>query len=74
MFVKKKDCKLRVCADYRALSEVTKKDRHPLRLISEAQDRLGGAKCFTRLDIKDPHHIIQIREGDEWKKPFSIKL
>ena len=44
MFVKKKDGKLRLCLDYRALNEITKKDRHPLQLISEALDRLSGAK------------------------------
>jgi len=65
MFVKKKDSKLRLCADYRALNEVTKKDRHPLPLISEVQDRLEGAKYFTKLDIKDAYHNIRIREGDE---------
>jgi len=75
MFVKKKDGKLRLCADYRALSEVTKKDRHPLPLISEALDRLGGgAKYFTKLDIKDAYHNIRIRAGDKWKTTFSIKL
>jgi len=74
MFVKKKDGKLRLCADYRALNEVTKKDRHPLPLISEALDRLGGAKYFTKLDIKDVYHNIRIREGDEWKTTCSTKL
>ena len=74
MFVKKKDGKLRLCADYRALNEITKKDRHPLPLINEALAKLGGAKYFTKLDIKDPYHIIQIREGDEWKTTFSTKL
>jgi len=74
MFVKKKDVKLRLCADYRALNEVTKKDRHPLPLISEALDRLGGAKYFTKLDIKDAYHNIRISEGDEWKTTFSTKL
>jgi len=74
MFVKKKDGKLRLCADYRALNEVTKKDRHPLPLISEALDRLGGAKYFTKLDIKDTYHNIRIREGDAWKPTFSTKL
>jgi len=58
MFVEKKDGKLRLCADYRALNEVTRKDRHPLPLISEALDRLGGAKYFTKLDIKDAYHNI----------------
>jgi len=74
MFVKKKDGKLRLCADYRALKEVRKKDRHPLPLISEALDRLGEAKYFTKLDIKDAYHNIRIREGDEWKTTFSTKL
>jgi len=74
MFVKKKDGKLRLCADYRALNEVTKKDRHPLPLISEALDRLGGAKYLTKLDIKDAYHKIRMREGDKWKTTFSTKL
>jgi len=74
MFVKKKDGKLRLCADYRALNEVTKKDRHSLPLISKALDRLGGAKYFTKLDIKDAYHNLRIREGDEWKTTFSTKL
>jgi len=74
MFVKKKDGKLRLCVDYRALNEVTKKDQHPLPLISAALDRLGGARYFTKLDIKDAYHNIGIREGDEWKTTFSTKL
>ena len=74
MFVKKKDGKLRLCVDYRALNEITKKDRHPLPLINEALDRLSGAKYFTKLDIKDAYHNIRIKEGDEWKTTFSTKL
>jgi len=74
MFVNKKDSKLRLCADYRALNEVTKKDRDPLPLISKALDRLGGAKYFTKLDIKDAYHNIRINDGDEWKTTISTKL
>jgi len=74
MFVKKKDGKLRLCADCRALNEVTEKDRHPLPLISEALDRMGGAKYFIKLHIKDAYHNMRIREGDEWKTTFSTKL
>ena len=74
MFVKKKDGKLRLCVVYRALNEITKKDRHPLPLINEALDMLGGARYFTKLDIKDAYHNIRIKEGDEWKTTFSTKL
>ena len=74
MFVKKKGGRLRLCADYRGLKEVTTKDRHPLLLISEALDRLGGAKYFTKWDIKDAYHNIRIREGAKGKTTFSTKL
>jgi len=74
MFLKKKGGKLRQCTNYRALNEVTKKDRHPLPLISEALDRLGGAKYCTQLDIKDAYYNIRIGEGAEWKTTFSTKL
>ena len=40
MFVKKKDRRLRLWVDYRALNYVTKKDQFPLPLIGEALDRL----------------------------------
>jgi len=73
MFVKKNDGKLRLYADYGALNEVPKKDQHPLPLITEALDRLGGAKYFTKLDIKDAYHNIRIREGDKWKTIFSTQ-
>ena len=55
IFVKKKNDELRLCANYRVLNEVTKKDRHPPPLISEVLDRLGGAKYLTKLDIKDAY-------------------
>jgi hypothetical protein len=73
LFVKKKDGKLRLCVDYRGLNEITRKDRHKLPLISEALDRLKGAKYFTKLDIKDAYHNIRIRKGDEWKTTFGTR-
>ena len=35
---------LRICVDYRGLNEITIKNRYPLPLIQELQDRLQGAK------------------------------
>ena len=67
MLVKKKDGSLRLCGDYRAQNEITKKDRYQLPLISEALERLHTAKYFTKLDIKEVYHNVWIKKGDEWK-------
>ena len=65
LFVKKKDGSLRLCVDYRALNKLTRKDRYPLPLISEALDRLSGAAIYTKLDIRAAYNLIQIRAGDK---------
>ena len=74
MFLKKMDSKHGLCVDYQELNEITKKDRHPLPLNSEALDRLAAAKHITKLDIKDAYHNSPIKEGDEYKTAFSTKL
>ena len=73
LFVKKKDGSLRLCVDYRSLNRLTVKNRHPLPLISEALDRLVGAKIYTKLDIRSAYNLIRIREGDEWKTAFRTR-
>src|SRR5712691_6262614 len=73
MFVKKKDGSLRLCMDYRALNAITKKDRYPLPRIGEEGHQLEGAKCFTKVDIKDTYHKVRIREGDERKTTCTCK-
>jgi len=73
MFIKKKDGKLRLCVDNRALNYFTKKERYPLPLIGEALDRLSTAKYYTKLDIKDAYHNVRIKEGDEWKTTCTTK-
>jgi transposase InsO family protein len=73
LFVKKKDGSLRLCVDYRALNRITVKNRYPLPLISEALDRLVGAKIYTKLDIRSAYNLVRIREGDEWKTAFRTR-
>jgi hypothetical protein len=72
-FVQKKDGSLRLCVDYRGLNAMTVKDRTPLPLIGEALNRLANAKIYTKLDVKDAYHNLQIAEGDEWKMAFRDK-
>jgi len=73
LFVPKKNGKLRLCIDYRQLNSITKKDRYPLPLISEIQDRIGSAKIFTKIDLRWAYHQIRIKEGDEWKGAFRTQ-
>jgi transposase InsO family protein len=59
--------------DYRSLNKVTVKNRYPLPLISEALDRLVGAKIFTKLDIRAAYNLIRIKEGHEWLTAFRTR-
>jgi hypothetical protein len=73
LFIPKKNGKLRMCIDYRQLNSITKKDRYPLPLISEIQDRIGNAQIFSKIDLRWAYHQIRIKEGDEWKGAFRTK-
>jgi hypothetical protein len=73
-FVKKPNGELRLCIDYRALNNITKKNRYPIPLISEIIDELRKAKIYTRLDLPDAYHLVRIKEGDEWKTAFRCKF
>jgi hypothetical protein len=73
LFVPKKDEGDRLCVDYRSLNRVAIKNRYPLPLISELLDRLGHAKVFTKLDLRDAYHRLRIKEGDEWKTAFKTR-
>src|ERR687884_2204159 len=48
-------------------------NRFPLPLMSELQDRLCGAKIFTKLDLKNGYNLIRIKKGDEWKTAFRTR-
>ena len=73
LFVKKKDGSLRLCVDYRALNDITLKDRYPLPRIEKTLNQIRGAKYFTRLDLRAAYNLIRIKEGDEWKTAFRTR-
>ena len=67
LFVDKKDGKLRLCVDYKALNKVTAKNLYTLPPIDDLFDRLARAKYFSRIDLRSGYHHIQIAQGDEEK-------
>ena len=63
LFMDKKDEKLRLCVDYRALNKVTVKNLYPLPWIDDLFDRLAGAKYFSRINLRSRYHEIRIAQG-----------
>ena len=73
IFVKKKDGKLRMCIDYRALNKITKKNRFPIPLIDDLIDRLQGASTFTKIDLRWGYHQVRIHQDDVEKTAFRTR-
>lgn len=73
MFVPKKSGDLRLCVDFRRLNAVTQKDKYPLPLLADLKSRIGKARWFTKLDLRDAFNLLRIKHGDEWKTAFRTK-
>ena len=54
-------------------TKLTILNKYPLPPTTELLERVAGATVFTKLDLKDGYHLIQIRKGDEWKTPFRTR-
>ncbi|GBG47849.1 hypothetical protein CBR_g81495 [Chara braunii] len=71
LFVRKKNKDLRLCINFRKLNSRTVKNVGPLPRIDDLLERLGGAKCFSKLDLKLGYHQISIRLNDRYKSAFK---
>ena len=60
-FVGKKDGGLRPCIDYRGLNAISTRNKYPLPLLSSAFVPFHGATIFTKLDLRNAHHLVRIR-------------
>ena len=56
IFVPKKDGGTRMCVDYRALNEVTNKNKYHLPRIEDLFDQLKGACAFSKIDLRSGYH------------------
>jgi hypothetical protein len=70
IFVLKKDGTQRLWVDYRALNEVTIKNKYLLPRIDDLFDQLRGACVFSMIDLRSWYHRLKVREFDIPKTVF----
>jgi hypothetical protein len=73
LFVRKKNGKLRMCVDYRALNKLSIRDRYPLPRIDSLLDQLSGACYFSKLDLQSGYHQTRIAPEDVPKTAFRTR-
>jgi hypothetical protein len=73
LFVEKKDGTKRMCIDYRALNEITIKNKYPMPRIEDLFNQLRGASVFSKIDLRSRYHQLRIQPSDIPKTTFITK-
>jgi hypothetical protein len=72
IFVPKKDGTQRFCIDYRALNEVTIKNKYLLPRIDDLFDQLHAVCVFSKVDLRLRYHQLKVQECDIPKTAFIL--
>ena len=64
---------MRLCVDYRALNEVTIKNKYPLPRIDDLFNQLKGVKYFSKIDLRSGYFQLKIRESGIPKTTFVTR-
>ena len=69
--VRKKNGKLRLCVDYRAVNALTKKDSFPLPNMNDAVSQFRDSRYFSSLDLVSGYHQIEMDPDSREITAFS---
>jgi len=50
------------------------KNNYLLPLITDLIDTMGSKKVFTKMDLQWGFNNVRIKEGDKWKRAFTIHI
>ena len=68
--LQKSDQSYRMCTDYRKLNSVTKTDTFPIPRIDDCIDKVGKAKCVTKIDLLKGFYQVPLTERAEELSAF----
>ena len=71
VLVPKRDGGVRMCIDYKPLNSVTRPDSHPMPLIQDGLDFIGGHDLFTTLDANQMFYHLRVAKDSQEKTAFS---
>ena len=72
--VPKKDGSVRICVDMRMANMAIKRVRHLIPTVEDISYELNGAKLFSKLDLSQAYHQLELDEQSRHITTFSTHL
>ena len=63
VLVSKKDGSIRFCVDYKKVNDLTIVDAHPLPIVNDTVDKIGGKKYYISIDLASRYWQVEVDEN-----------